>query len=85
MSGCNDSPFDPTAEAHLNGRTETGVQNTLYALNQLSGDFFTRATRFRYVDMTQASWRVWTAFWRWTRGMHGGTSRRSDPVGFLII
>ncbi|MGH7575633.1 MAG: hypothetical protein ACREM1_10995 [Longimicrobiales bacterium] len=28
--------------------------NTLNALNQLSGDFFTRATCFRYVDMTQA-------------------------------
>jgi len=54
LAACNDAPTNPAASATLDLRTERGVLNALYAMEQLTGDFFTRVTTFRFVGMTGA-------------------------------
>lgn len=41
-AGCSDDPFDPTATAVIDLRTDAGMLNALYAMEQLKGEFFNR-------------------------------------------
>ena len=51
-AGCNDDPFDPTARAVIDLRTDAGVLNALYAMAQLQGEFFNRLVIAPFPGMT---------------------------------
>lgn len=51
-AGCNDDPFDPTATAVIDLRTDAGVLNALYAMEQLQGELFNRLVTAPFPGMS---------------------------------
>jgi len=52
MTACNEGPLDPAPPVTIAAGSETGILNALYAMEQLTNDFFSRVNDFPYPGMT---------------------------------